>query len=133
METRSRPEFETQIIGGRRHRLARTVVLVVAVGAALAGGPAVAAQLTTPDTDPKGRYLIPGWGDTGRYLPPPTTAHTPENADQRSGRIRSSAAQAYVQRPAYVRGKRVLIRIRADAANVLEDRGIWDLEDESAR
>jgi hypothetical protein len=32
--------------------------------------------------------------------------------------------QEYLWRPAYVRGKVVLIRIRADAANVREDRGI---------
>jgi hypothetical protein len=94
----------------QRRGLSRTVVFVVAVSAALAAGPAVAAHFTTP-----------------------TTVPTQETANQREGQVTTPAAQAYVLRPAYVGGKTVLIRIRADAANVREDRGIRSLDLHAAR
>jgi hypothetical protein len=130
MDSRSQPEVEVEIIGGtdrdeERRRLARTVVLVVAVGAALAAGPAVAAHLTTPNAGTNGRYPRPGLADTACSV---AAATAPENANQREGRIPTPAGEAYLQRPAFVTGKVMLIRIRADAANVREDRGITALD-----
>ncbi len=98
MDSRSHPELETEIIGDSdaetqepRRGVVRALVLAVAVGAAIAAGPAVATRLATADNGTNGTHLVPAYQRSSTYVPAPTTTSTPENANQREGRVLTPA------------------------------------------
>ena len=133
------PEIPTSIEphqGRWRRRLIWLLALLAASAASAVPGIAVAEQLTgsapvapavhhEPNGNtPEGQASTPINGAPNAVTA--ETAGTTENrgSSNAGGQARPQPRQEYVWRPAYVRGKVVLIRIRADAANVREDRGI---------
>jgi hypothetical protein len=113
-ESLSSPELHP----ARWRRLIWLLALLAATAAAAVAGIAVAAQLTRSST------VAPAV-----HQPNADTREAPGTTGDRgsssaAGQAGPRLRQEYLWRPAYVRGKVVLIRIRADAANVREDRGI---------
>jgi hypothetical protein len=106
-----------------RGRLIWLLALLAATGAAAVAGIAVAEQLTRSSTVAPAVHHEPN-ADTGEA--PGKTGD--RGSSSAAGRAGAQPSQEYLWRPAYVRGKVVLIRIRADAANVREDRGISNLK-----
>jgi hypothetical protein len=112
------PEQHRASPARRRRRPVWLLALLAAFAASTVAGIAVAEQLT------RSSAVAP----TGRHGPNADTRESPTTGDRGSSSAPRQAVaeprQEYLRRPAYVRGRIVLIRIRADAANVREDRGI---------
>ena len=102
-----------------RRRLIWLLALLVAGTAAAVAGIVVAEQLTRSSTSAPAAHREP---KVGNGEVPGGTADRASPSVAPPARPRPS--QEYLSRPAYVRGKIVLIRIGADAANVREDRDI---------
>jgi hypothetical protein len=120
--TAHRPDIET---GTEAHpvrwrwRLIWLLALLLAGTAAAVAGIVVAEHLTRSSTGAPAAQRQPK-ADT-REVPGKTASRVPPSATPKG---RPRPGQEYVWRPAYVRGKVVLIPVRADAANVREDRAI---------
>ena len=102
-----------------RGRLIWLLALLAATVAASGAGIAVAEQLTRSSSGAPAAHSEPTVAD--RERPVGTANGAPSSAAPQTG---PQPGQEYVWRPAYVRGKVVLIPVRADAANVREDRVI---------
>jgi hypothetical protein len=102
-----------------RGRLIWLLALLVASALAAGAGILVAEQLAGPSTGAPAVHRGPTVDD--RELPGKTANGAPSSA---APPARTQPGQEYLWRRAYVRGKLVLIRVRADAANVREDREI---------
>ena len=100
-------------------RLIWLLVLLAAAAVAAVAGIVVGEQLTRSPAGAPATHREPKADN--REVPGKT-------ADRASSSVASQArprpGQEYLWRPAYVRGKVVLIRVRPDAANVREDREI---------
>lgn len=103
----------------RRSRLIWLLALLAAATAAAGAGIVVAEQLTGSSPGAATAHREPTMDD--RERPGDTTNRASSSAAPETG---GEPGQKYLWRPVYVRGKLVLVRVRADAANVREDRGI---------
>jgi hypothetical protein len=101
-----------------RARLIRLLALLAATAAAGGAGIVVAEQLTRSSAGAPGDHREPKADNQE------VSGRTANRASSSAPKAHPQPGQEYVWRPAYVRGKVVMIRIRADAANVREDREI---------
>lgn len=118
-----RTDVEPHRVSWRR-RLIWLLALLAAAAAAAVAGIVLAEQLTPSSSGPSAAHRGPT--ADSREIPGATANRASSSVTSSSvtSQARSRPGQEYSWRPAYVRGKVVFIRIRADAANVREDRGI---------